>query len=103
MLLLTINAGSSSLRLSLFEQSCDGLVCMNESYHDGVTERDLSLLGDFIASVDAAEIKLIVHRVVHGGALLTTSCLIDEVVEEEIERLTSNSNCPPSVCKVLRV
>jgi len=88
MLLLTINAGSSSLRLSLFEQSGDGLVCMNEAYHDGVTERDLSLLGDFIASVDAVEIKLIVHRVVHGGAMLTTSCLIDDVIEEEIERLT---------------
>jgi len=88
MLLLTINAGSSSLRLGLFEQSDDGLVCMSEACHDGVTERDLSLLGDFIASVDAAKIKLIVHRVVHGGALLTTPCLIDDAVEEAIERLT---------------
>ena len=88
MLLLTINAGSSSLRLSLFEQTGDGLVQLTEAYHDGISECDLSLLGDFIASVDTAEISLIVHRVVHGGALLTTPCLIDAAVEAEIERLT---------------
>lgn len=88
MLLLTINAGSSSLRLSLFKQTDDGLVRLNEAYHDGITERDLSLLGDFIASVDAAEIKLVVHRVVHGGALLTIPCVTNATVEAEIERLT---------------
>ena len=88
MLVLTINAGSSSLRLSLFEQTGDSLVRLTEVYHNGITERDLSLLGDFIASVDAAEIALVVHRVVHGGALLTTPCLIDATVEAEIERLT---------------
>ena len=87
MLLLTINAGSSSLRLSLFEQAGDGLVRLTEVYHDGITEYAPSLLGDVIASVDVAEITLVVHRVVHGGVLLTSPCLIDAMVEAEIERL----------------
>lgn len=87
MSLLTINAGSSSLRLGLLTKTGDGLEQVAEAHHDGINEPDLPLLGDFIASVEVAEIILVVHRVVHGGQLLTTPCLIDATVEAEIERL----------------
>ncbi len=88
MLLLTINAGSSSLRMDLFEQIGSSLVRLNGVHHEGANKQDPSLLEDFIASADAVKIKLIVHRVVHGGARLTSPCLIDDSVEAEIERLT---------------
>jgi len=88
MLILTINAGSSSLRLSLFAQTDDGLERLAEVHHEGICDSNLSLLADFIATVDSPEITLIAHRVVHGGALLTSPSLIDAVVEAEIERLT---------------
>jgi len=87
MTLLTINAGSSSLRLSLFAQTGNSLERRAEVHLDSVNEHELPLLSDFITSVDATEITLVVHRVVHGGLLLTAPCLIDPTVEEEIERL----------------
>lgn len=87
MSLLTINAGSSSLRLSLFAQTDGNLKRLAVVRHDDVDGPALSLLKNFIASVDVSEITLIVHRVVHGGARLTTPCLIDATIEEEIEQL----------------
>jgi len=87
MLILTINAGSSSLRLSLFAQTDNGLERLAEHRYDGIDASNQSLLVDFIASVDGAEIVLVVHRVVHGGARLTEPCLLNAVVENEIEQL----------------
>jgi len=87
MLILTINAGSSSLRLSLFAQTDDDLQSLTEVHHQDVRNPVSSLLSDFIDSVNVAEILMVVHRVVHGGVLLTTPCLIDAAVEKEIERL----------------
>ncbi len=87
MSLLTINAGSSSLRLSLFKQTRNGLVQLAKARHDGIDRHEASLLDEFITLVDASEITLVVHRVVHGGRRLTTPCLIDARVETEIERL----------------
>ncbi|MCF6355851.1 MAG: acetate/propionate family kinase [Candidatus Polarisedimenticolaceae bacterium] len=87
--LLTINAGSSSLRLSLFEQHRKGLVQLAKVRHDLVNGQavSVSLLDDFIASFDATRITLVVHRVVHGGRRLTSPCRIDARIEAEIERL----------------
>jgi len=87
MLILTINTGSSSLRLSLFTENSNGLERLAEVHHDVIDTSGQSQLGDFIASVDVAEIGLVVHRVVHGGARFTAPCLINAAVEEEIERL----------------
>ncbi|NOX27310.1 MAG: acetate/propionate family kinase [Gammaproteobacteria bacterium] len=87
MLILTINAGSSSLRLGLFEPSGDGVAKLIEAHHQNIGAHTPLLLADFIASVEATEIRLIAHRVVHGGAQLTAPCLIDVAVEAEIERL----------------
>ncbi len=87
MSILTINAGSSSLRLCLFEQTDGGLAKLAEARYQDADTKDTSLLADFIASVDVAEITLMVHRVVHGGAQLTAPCLIDAAVAAEIEQL----------------
>lgn len=87
MSILTINAGSSSLRLSLFVQTGDGLERLAEVCHEGIDGPNVSLLCDFINLVDTTGITLVAHRVVHGGALFTKSCLIDAVAEREIERL----------------
>ena len=84
MLILTINAGSSSLRLSLFEPSGVGWVRLAEAHYD---DNDASRLNEFLASVDIAQIGRVVHRVVHGGTGLATPTLINARVEREIERL----------------
>ncbi len=87
MSILTINAGSSSLRLSLFRQTEDGLLQQAQAHQQNIRSSDFSLLADFIASVDGAKISMVVHRVVHGGALLTAPTLIDATVEKKIEEL----------------
>jgi acetate kinase len=65
MQVLTVNAGSTSLKLLLVR--------------DGEAEP----VDDFVAA-DA-----IGHRVVHGGATLVEPCLITDAVERELERLTA--------------
>ena len=87
MSILTINAGSSSLRLSLFAQTNNGLIKQAETHHQNITTVDSLFLADFIASVTAAEITLIVHRVVHGGDLFIAPTLIDMMVEKTIKQL----------------
>ncbi len=84
MLILTINAGSSSLRLNLFEQSGVERVRLAAAHYD---DNEASRLSDFLASIDIIQIGRVVHRVVHGGAELTTPTLINARVEKEIERL----------------
>ena len=79
MSILVVNAGSSSLRLSLFAQTEAGLVQLAEAHQQA--------LAVFIASVNASEISLVVHRVVHGGALLTAPTVIDATVEKKIKSL----------------
>ncbi len=88
MLILTINSGSSSLRLSLFAKTDGGLVQLAQAHHQGVGAPDRSLLADFVIPVDTTEIRLLVHRVVHGGTQLTSPCLIDASVEATIEELS---------------
>ncbi len=87
MAILTINAGSSSLRLNLFAETDAGLLQLAQAHHQEVGAPDPSLLTDFISSVDVT-ITLLVHRVVHGGCQLTSPCLIDAGVEAEIEQLS---------------
>ena len=84
--LLTINAGSSSARLALFEYRDDQLRLLARVRHDGVEEADAALLQDFLKS-SATGVDLVVHRVVYGGSRLGDACLIDDEVEQEIERL----------------
>ncbi len=87
MSILTINAGSSSLRLSLFAHTENGLEQLAGVHHKNIDTADLFLLENFIASIDDADITQVVHRVVHGGIRLTAPCLIDAAVEAEIKRL----------------
>ena len=87
MKILTLNAGSSSLRLSLLLQTEAGLEKLAQAHLQDITSPDLSRLVDFIASANVGRIDLIVHRVVHGGAQLTRPTLIDAMVENEIEQL----------------
>ena len=84
--LLTINAGSSSVRLALFEYGRDGLELLARMRHDGVESVDEALLREFL-DASTTSVDLVVHRVVYGGSRLGDACVIDDEVEQEIERL----------------
>ena len=89
---LTVNAGSSSLKLRVLD---DADRTVEAAQFDGEPEPD-AVRGfvDSVPSIDA-----IGHRVVHGGAAFTRSVLLDEAVVAGIERLSELAplHNPPAV------
>mgnify|MGYP000044069415 CR=1 FL=1 len=84
--ILTVNAGSSSLRLALFRRDDSATPLAAERYEmvAGV-DNGVGRLREFL-SATATDVVGVAHRVVHGGDTLTAPCRIDERVELEIER-----------------
>jgi acetate kinase len=88
MIILTVNTGSSSVRLAVFQSNDDGQlkVLADAHYALGGSEPQQSLL-QFLAQQGLPPISLVGHRVVHGGIHLNVTCLLDTEVEREIARL----------------
>ena len=85
--ILTINTGSSSVRLGLYETDANGprrLAAIHFKPSEKAPEEHLKHFLD----VQGGGIDAAVHRVVHGGPSLTESCLITEKVEKEVDRLS---------------
>jgi acetate kinase len=87
MTILTVNTGSSSVRLAAFTCDDDALKEVANARDDLSAGEPQAMLGRFMGTHGLARIKAVVHRVVHGGSNLTASCLIDDEVEQEIDRL----------------
>lgn len=83
MTLLTVNTGSSSARLALWER--DGQGALVAARHELGTTGAGELLGSFLQGAGAVE--AVAHRVVHGGRDLVAPCLIDRTVEERLDEL----------------
>ncbi|SEN41617.1 acetate kinase [Nitrosospira multiformis] len=86
MKILTVNTGSSSVRLAAFvhhEEKLTELVSVREN--SGGEPEDT--LQEFVQAHELAKVNVVAHRVVHGGMRLTSPCLIDRDVEREIEHL----------------
>ncbi|MFA5626883.1 MAG: acetate/propionate family kinase [Thiohalomonadaceae bacterium] len=85
MILLTVNAGSSSIRLAAYT-SDQRLLATHHS--DTAPAQAKDVLREFIKQHSLDDIAVVAHRVVHGGDMLVRSCVIDAEVEREIERLS---------------
>lgn len=83
---LTINAGSSSIRLAVLEESGQGLACTAEYHHAEPPTHAEASLREFLAQ-HPASVDVVAHRVVHGGSKLVEACRIASAVEAEIQRL----------------
>ena len=88
MLVLTVNAGSSSIRLAAFRCEASG-ACAELAREAGARDaRDrVALLRRFLRRVDAESPDAVAHRVVHGGARLVRSRRLDVYARSEIGRL----------------
>ena len=83
-MLLTVNTGSSSVRLGLFDtRGGEAAQIIEHSLHSLDAQVE-TVLREFLRERTP---RIVAHRVVHGGARLTAPCLIDAAVEQEIERL----------------
>ena len=87
MTVLTINTGSSSVRLAAFAPGEAELRACGAERHDLGTGAPAELLAAFVKRHLPARPQLVAHRVVHGGARLTSACRIDAGVEAEIGRV----------------
>lgn len=88
-LLLTVNAGSSSVRLAAFAaDGHDDPAPLARAHHETQATTDgARLLRQYVARLPPAAHWTVAHRIVHGGPRLSAPCLIDDDVEREIERL----------------
>lgn len=84
--LLTVNAGSSSLRLAKYMLE-KGTHCVGEKHYSPAPSACADVLGDFLSAQSSERPDMVMHRVVHGGKRLTKPCLIDQSVEAEIHRM----------------
>jgi acetate kinase len=84
--ILTINTGSSSVRLASFDRNGDALTELASVRHESGREPAV-ILREFVEAHGLTKPDVAVHRVVHGGTKLTASRLLDQEVEREIERL----------------
>ena len=87
MRVLTVNAGSSSIRLDVF--AVDGDRARRVTSHDG-TRQDgdaAQVVRKLLARAADKPVRAVVHRVVHGGERFVRPCMLDAAVEREIERL----------------
>jgi acetate kinase len=85
MAILAVNAGSSSLKLSLIADD-DRILVERELDAPGAQVDQQSLEAALSNCLDGAE--AVVHRIVHGGERFTGPVLIDAEVTRELERLT---------------
>ncbi len=96
--ILVLNGGSSSIKLSLFkypppaESGDSSALLWSKNISINIREAGddtlQSILLENISDNSAGDIFCIGHRVVHGGADLRKSCLIDESVEAQIAALS---------------
>jgi len=83
MRVLAVNAGSSSLKLSVLDgERLDAAT----NLHAGDDRVDQSAVRDFVAS--AGEIDAVGHRIVHGGTDYVAPTVIDRDVRQRLEALS---------------
>lgn len=90
MAILTINAGSSSIRLALFAVNADAPLAQAHHVDNGLGVKAIpptQMLAAFLREHAATPPIAAVHRIVHGGERLTRPCRIDTAVRAEIARL----------------
>jgi acetate kinase len=91
--LLTLNAGSSSIKFALFSVEGGLQQAEHQGQVDGIGTRSgpadhTRALQQVMARIGGANIAAVGHRIVHGGTRFETPCLIDEQVATDIESLT---------------
>ena len=81
-----LNAGSSSLKYEVVDVEAGTAVT------SGLIERvtDYSAaLADVLGDLESETIDAVGHRIVHGGSVFAEATLIDDSVEQEIDRLAT--------------
>ncbi len=87
MTVMTVNTGSSSVRLATFARAGASLLQRASAHFSGARHDPAEILRAFRKEHGIGDIAAVAHRVVHGGVRLTAPSRITAAVEAEIERL----------------
>lgn len=88
MILLTVNAGSSSLRLAAYSVSGGEPEAIASARYELQDASVAELLRNFLAQYQPGHITAVVHRIVHGGPHFSGPSLIDAASEQQLAQLT---------------
>jgi acetate kinase len=84
--LLTVNVGSSSVRLAAYDRETHALAEQHVEGNDAAEAGEL--LRRFAQQSSVVPVEAVAHRVVHGGERFRAATRIDSDVEAEIDRLS---------------
>ena len=88
MTLLTVNSGSTSVKLALYEAGSGGtLTCLSAETHSGETLDPQAVLREMLPKLPHAP-QVIAHRIVHGGTHFVQPTRIDSDVLAAIAELS---------------
>jgi acetate kinase len=97
--LLTVNVGSSSVRLSVFTED---RICLASAHHSGSEAKIDEWTTPLLAQAGIEHVEAVGHRIVHGGKRFTRACRIDPAVYSALEQLTELAplHMPPALAWV---
>jgi acetate kinase len=87
--ILTVNAGSATVKLDLFESNGTGGSRTHQSTLDADSGDAAGLLRLFLGQGSGQQVAAIVHRIVHGGPKLTGPAIVDSAIEKAIRAASS--------------
>ena len=87
--ILTVNTGSSSVRLAAFDSGAEELRPLAAQHHDAEAGAPEELLRAFLEAHDLKKVAVVAHRVVHGGARFTAATRLDAEAVRAIDELSS--------------
>ncbi len=85
---LVINAGSSSVKCSVFDLSNGTLLFKDEIERVDTIDRAIGLIAERLHQTGHTDIKAIGHRVAHGGERFRDAALINDALVKIIEEYT---------------
>ncbi len=86
--ILTINAGSTSIKSKLYLIAKNGLELIKEEGFDGIINQGDAVKKILRGAGDLSDIKAVAHRVVHGGNSFLKPVIVDARIMEEIEKIS---------------
>lgn len=88
MIVLTLNSGSTSVKLAVYDTSTkDAPARLESEHHSGPELAPRALLTGFLRKLVSPP-DVVAHRVVHGGTRFMRATRIDDEVVEEISKLS---------------
>ena len=87
MIVLTLNSGSTSVKLAVYDTAGNVPKRLDSEHHSGGGLEPRAVLGGFLKKLHTPP-DVVAHRVVHGGTRFTSPTRLDEGVVTEINKLS---------------